>query len=60
MTNIEAAKKLIELYAWYLQEYSDPDGGYSEAVAMGAAVLIYSKEVKPDVNTNWNSGSNLR
>lgn len=47
MTNEEAAKKLIKLYAKYLQECADIDGTYAEAVAIGAAALIYSKEVKP-------------
>lgn len=60
MTNEEAAKKLVHMYGELMVKKEDVNGTYAEAVAMGAAALIYSKEVKTDANTNWNSGSNLR
>ena len=60
MTNEEAAKLLVELYGRYRKSCDDPDGKYAEAISMGAAALIYSKEVNTNVNTNWNSGGNLR
>ena len=60
MTNEEAAKKIVEMYGILLKGHSDPNGSYAEAVAMGAAALLYSKEVKTNANTNWSSGSNVR
>lgn len=60
MSNEEAAKLLVELYGRYRKSCEDNDGKYAEAIAMGAAALIYSKEVKPNVNTSWNSGGNMR
>ena len=60
MTNEEAAKLLVELYGKYRKGYDDPDSKYADAISRGAAALIYSKEVNTNVNTNWNSGGNLR
>lgn len=60
MTNIEAAKKLVYMYGVLMEKKEDVNGAYAEAVAMGAAALVYSEEVKADVSTNWNSGSNVR
>lgn len=58
MTNEEAARLLVELYGRYRKSCED-DGKYAEAIAMGAAALLYTKEVKPNVNTDWNSGSDV-
>lgn len=46
MNNFEAAKKLVELYGKHTKNNMDVDGHYAEAVAMGAAALLYNdKEV---------------
>lgn len=44
MNNFEAAKKLVELYGKHTKNNMDVDGQYAEAVAMGAAALLYRQE----------------
>lgn len=52
MTNEEAAKLLVELYGRYRKSCDDTDGKFAEAIAMGAAALVYTKEVKPQCQSN--------
>lgn len=44
VNNFEAAKKLVEMYGKYTKSNMDIDGKYAEAVARGAAALLYSQE----------------
>ena len=44
MNNIEAAKKLVEMYGKYTAYRDDINSQYAEAVAMGAAALVYGRE----------------
>ena len=49
MSNEEAAKKLVELYGLLLRDHTDPTdpkGEYAEAIAMAAAALVYSRELR--------------
>lgn len=44
MSGNEAAKMLVDMYGKFVRYLSDPNGRYAEAVAMGAAALVYERE----------------
>lgn len=51
MSNEDAAKLLVELYGRY-RKCCEDDGKFAEAVARGAAALVYTKEVKQQCQSN--------